>query len=498
VGSGVPDVFLSYNREDQAVARRFAEAFEREGFSVWWDVGLKTGEAYDQVTEKALREAKAVVVLWSKRSVESRWVRAEATLADRNKTLVPCMIEPCERPIMFELTQTAELGHWAGDAGDRVWSAFLGDVRRFVGNARLSRAAPASASALVDEAVRYRERGGAPSLALLPFTNRSGLKEDDVFALGMVEDVVDALSQSVNVRVLASTATASFRKEAITDLAAVGRQLGVRYLLEGNVRRSGPNLRVSAQLVEAGSGAILWTQKFDRPLSELAALQEDLVLEVAAHLDSQVHRLEMERALRKPADLTAWEALTRAISSFRQLRPEDVAFGIEEAQRAVAIDPDYAAAQAMLALQWALDYVLFKPDDPEEVKRIRWHADRAVSLEPDNPVVLGFVAQALNMIGQPQEALLRSQRAIRLSPNYGYAHFVQALSCTFLNRPDEALEHLDIHDRTAPGSSLQYIDDFFRGYAHMRAGDLGAAIAAFDHSTLLNPEPGFGYVYAAE
>ncbi len=301
---------------------------------------------------------------------------------------------------------------------------FLGDVRRFVGSARIPHTAPTSASAPVDEAVRYGARGGAPSVAVLPFTNRSGLKEDDVFALGMVEDVVDALSQSVNVRVLASTATASFRKEAITDLAAVGRQLGVRYLLEGNVRRSGPNLRVSAQLVEAASGAILWTQKFDRPLSELAALQEDLVLEVAAHLDSQVHRLEMERALRKPADLTAWEALTRAISSFRQLRPEDVAFGIEEAQRAVAIDPDYAAAQAMLALQWALDYVLFKPDDPDEVKRIRWHADRAVSLEPDNPVVLGFVAQALNMIGQPQEALLRNQRAIRLSPNYGYAHFV--------------------------------------------------------------------------
>ncbi len=93
----MPDVFLSYNREDQTDARRFAEALEADGLSVWWDTALRSGENYDEVTEQALRTAKAVVVLWSKRSVVSRWVRAEATLADRKKTLVPAMIELCER-----------------------------------------------------------------------------------------------------------------------------------------------------------------------------------------------------------------------------------------------------------------------------------------------------------------------------------------------------------------------------------------------------------------
>lgn len=125
-----PDIFLSYSREDQAVARRFAEAFAREGFSVWWDQTLRTGEAYDHVTEQALRAAKAVVVLWSKASAASRWVRAEATIADRNKTLMPAMIEPCDRPVMFELTQTAELSHWKGDAKDPAWQAFIADLRR--------------------------------------------------------------------------------------------------------------------------------------------------------------------------------------------------------------------------------------------------------------------------------------------------------------------------------------------------------------------------------
>ena len=133
-----PDIFLSYNREDAATAKRYADAFAAEGLNVWWDTALRSGEAYDEVTEAALRGAKAVVVLWSPRSVVSRWVRSEATIADRCKTLVPVTIEPCERPIMFELTQTAELAHWTGDVSDKAWQTFLSDVRRFVGRETLA------------------------------------------------------------------------------------------------------------------------------------------------------------------------------------------------------------------------------------------------------------------------------------------------------------------------------------------------------------------------
>jgi tetratricopeptide (TPR) repeat protein len=113
------------------VAQLFAAGFEAQGLSVWWDADLRSGEAYDEVTEQALAEAKAVVVLWSARSVASRWVRSEATQADRLGALVPVMIEPCKRPIMFELTQTADLAHWSGDQRDPAWLAFIDDVRRF-------------------------------------------------------------------------------------------------------------------------------------------------------------------------------------------------------------------------------------------------------------------------------------------------------------------------------------------------------------------------------
>jgi TIR domain len=138
-----PDIFLSYNREDAGVAKRFADALAAEGLNVWWDTALRSGEAYEEVTEAALRGAKAVVVLWSPRSVVSRWVRAEATIADRCKTLVPVMIEACERPIMFELTQTAELSHWTGDAGGtRRGRRFWGMCGRLSGGRWLQQLRP--------------------------------------------------------------------------------------------------------------------------------------------------------------------------------------------------------------------------------------------------------------------------------------------------------------------------------------------------------------------
>jgi hypothetical protein len=124
------DIFLSYARHDRATARAFAECLAEEGFKVWWDASLHSGETFDEVIERNLREAKAVVVLWSPRSVASRWVRAEATLADRRNKLVPAIIEPCDRPIVFELTHTAELSDWQGDRSDPRWRIFVHDLMR--------------------------------------------------------------------------------------------------------------------------------------------------------------------------------------------------------------------------------------------------------------------------------------------------------------------------------------------------------------------------------
>jgi hypothetical protein len=129
------DVFLSYSSSDREAARRFADGLAAEGLTVWWDAALRAGETFDEVIENALKAAKSVIVLWSPRSVTSRWVRAEATLADRRNKLVPVIIEQCDRPIIFELTHTTDLSKWDGAVSDPAWRSMVKDVRQLVEHA---------------------------------------------------------------------------------------------------------------------------------------------------------------------------------------------------------------------------------------------------------------------------------------------------------------------------------------------------------------------------
>lgn len=140
-------IFLSYSRADRPKAQVFAEALSAEGFSVWWDKVLRAGQTYDEVTEGMLRDADVVVVLWSAVSVKSKWVRTEATLGQRTSVLVPAMIEDAERPIMFELTQSADLIGWDGDRTDPRWQEFVTDIRRAAEQAAPADAKPVPAPA---------------------------------------------------------------------------------------------------------------------------------------------------------------------------------------------------------------------------------------------------------------------------------------------------------------------------------------------------------------
>ena len=321
----MPDVFLSYSRDDQATARRFAEGFERAGLSVWWDQTLNAGEDYDDVTEKALEEARAVVVLWSKKSVASRWVRAEATQADRSGTLVPAMIEDCKRPIMFELKQTADLSNWSGDTNDKDWQAYLASVRRLV-----EKGGPAVAGAPAPVAIPDRGRvspvaigigllvllaagigiwmlrthsisavapvvapgaaaAAAPgaqaqvSIAVLPFVNMSSDPEQEYFSDGLSEELLNQLAQVPELRVIGRTSSFAFKGKN-EDLRHIGEVLGVNHLLEGSVRKSGKRVKITAQLINSVDGSHLWSETYERSLDDIFAIQEEIAKTVAREL----------------------------------------------------------------------------------------------------------------------------------------------------------------------------------------------------------------------
>jgi len=189
--------FSSPTPDDAKIARLFADAFQSVGLTVWWDDALRSGEAFDESIERALREAKAVVVLWSTSSVTSRWVRAEATQADRNRTLVPVMIEACQRPIIFELTHTADLSHWHGNNEDKAWQGLVADVLRLIEAQTAPRSLqsgatlPSATTSMPSPPVPPAR----PGVVILPFVNMSGDPEQEYFSDGVTEDIITDLGR---------------------------------------------------------------------------------------------------------------------------------------------------------------------------------------------------------------------------------------------------------------------------------------------------------------
>ncbi len=490
------DIFLSYNREDQARARLFAEAFEAVRLTVWWDVTLRSGDAYDEVTEAALRGAKAVVVLWSKRSVVSRWVRAEATIADRCRTLLPAMIEQCERPIMFELTQTADLTEWHGNTNAPVWIDFLSDLRRMLerGGAHDEREAAvqrADLSPVLQATVRAERPRHSPAhrptLGILPFTNRSADPGDEEFGEAIAEDVTAALAVGRGLRVLAYGTMASLRGQVI-DVRRIGQEHGIDYIMEGNVRRLGDMLRITAQLVDSHSGAILWTQKFDRPSQQQAALLDELVVDVSAHLGVKIQSIEMDRAQKQPEPTTAYEAVKRSWAAIPKFTIPGLQKAVSAARQALTLGPTYALAESSLALALGVLYQRGGSLQPEVLDEALDHAKRALALDENHPTVLFQLSLVKSFAQQWDESLVLARRSVDLNPHMPEALQTLAGALIRFGRYDEALALLDEADRMAPRGFMYAVSLGNRCWIEFGAGRVDNAIAVA--SKILTVSPG--------
>jgi TolB-like protein len=420
----VAHLFLSYNRGDQAVARRFAEAFESQGIQVWWDVGLRSGEAYDEVTENALRTAKAVVVLWSQRSVLSRWVRAEATWADRNKTLIPCMIEPCERPIMFELVQTADLSHWRGDLQDQAWLAFVADVQRFLhADGPAPAAAPMSRPAAVPEKV----------LAVLPLDNLSDDREMQFFADGVAEEIISRLARGSRLRIIGRTSSFQFRG---AEKAKAPAALNASHVLDGSVRRAGAKVRIAAHLAEAASQETLWSERYDRSLEDIFAVQDEISEAIAAAMETAFAPVGQA-----PVDPAVYDLYLK--SSPRAYAPEELrtCVGLLEvvAQRA----PDFAEARARLAYlrSWLRFYQPYR-ERADSAAMVAADADRALAADPENPEALVAKYFVLPPFGRFVEADAMMER-VRQSARAGEMRMYAGWHLRSLGRVRESVTEIE-------------------------------------------------------
>ena len=267
------DVFVSYARSSARQAQQVAEGLRGLGYSVWIDDELPAHRTYGRVIEEQITAAKAAVVIWSADAVQSEWVLSEANRAREDRKLVQVATDKTRLPMPFDTIQCADLGDWLGDPDGPGWRKVVASVAELIGGS--ARAVPAATS----------PKGAArePVLAVLAFDNLSGDADLTYFTDGVSEEILDTVARSAGLKVIARSSSFQFRG---ADKAArhVAGELAATHLLDGSVRRSGPRVRVAAQLVDCANETTLWSKRFDRDLTDVFALQDEIAADVAAAL----------------------------------------------------------------------------------------------------------------------------------------------------------------------------------------------------------------------
>lgn len=485
-------MFISYNREDAAIARIYADSLTSAGLTVWWDATLRSGEDYDAVTENSLRTAKAVVVLWSPRSVNSRWVRAEATIADRGHTLMPVMIEPCDRPVMFELKQTVELTHWRGDVEDKAWLAFIADLRHKTGRAEpepvvSTIAAPVPAAVLTQDQTGPTSAGRS-TVAVLPVGCRGGDADLEVLAEDLTEDMTRELAHNGHFRVIAAGSMAAWRGQPI-DHKEVGRQLEARYLVEGKLQRSGKNTRLTAQLIDGNTGNVLWSTRLvtDTDGDEFSA--DTLPVAAAAQFAEQIVQREQTRAMAKRAPYSAWDHILRSAANSSHGDHNGAQIAVDEARLAVAAAPDTGLAHAVLASALAAlpESQGLRPG-AEEIREIQTETRQAIRLDGNNPSVLMALAGAYKGLGEYEICLRLARRTVELWPSSPQSYLILGNSYRLLGRTAEAVTAYRKQDQIATFDGSRNVALTCLGECLLAEGQPEAAEDALDRALTLDPE----------
>lgn len=342
-----------------------------------------------------------------------------------------------------EVRGKVEIG--CDDLGPQVLKNIAGTVRawrvRPDAGASVAAASRAQAPPLPDK----------PSIAVLPFDNMSGDVEQEYFADGLVEDITTALSRFKSLFVIARNSAFTYKGRAV-DIRQVGRELGVRYVLEGSVRRAGATLRITGQLIEAETGAHLWAEKFDGPLDDVFELQDKVASSVAGVIDPLLMDTEIRRALERPvSDLTTYDLYLRAMSLIRNWDREPVAEAIGFLEQAVARDPNYGPALASLALCHAQNFLSGWGDAAAEADKARALAHRAREAAPNDPMTVTSAAGALLNLGEDAGLLKRwVDGALARNPSHAFGWLWSGWICTVSGEAELGIDHFEMSMRLDP------------------------------------------------
>jgi len=505
-------LFLSYARADEPFARKLATALEQAGFTIWWDAMIEGGAAFGRSIAEALERADAVLVLWSKTSIDSDWVKDEAAQGRDRHRLIPLAIDGTPPPLGFRQYQTIDLSHWNGRRTapqfaslERAVAAALGqkpaaqaaqarvDRRDLLigGSAAAAIAVGGGAWLLWDRDIR--RNGEALSIAVLPFRNLSGDRAQDYFADGLTDEVRTALTRISELQVLAGTSTEEATGK--DNPKVIASALGVGFLLNGSVQRAGEMVRIAIDLVDGRTGFSRWSQSVDRKLTDIFAVQSDIARLVAGAMSIQV--ATAEPAPGGTRNVSAYENYLQGRALFNLARDEtsDRA-ALTHFEMAIAEDPKFALAYA--ARSRALMVIAGEHADVSELKPLYSEAivaaRQSVGLAPDlaeGHLALGYAMFAGKM--DIRGAWPSYERAYRLGHGNADIALLYALYCSRAGRPDEAKKAVERAVLLDPLNPRAFHAQGSVAYAARRFAD---ALPPLQRALQLNPKMTFAHSLA--
>ena len=398
-------VFLSYAREDVDCAKSLAQAISDAGHDVWWDRHLHGGSRFAAEIDKALKDAEAVVVLWSETSVDSAWVQDEAAEGRDSGRLVPVALGSVKPPLGFRQFHTIALGSWSGSDAPETMDELLDAIGRTCGaNPATEKAAAAGPGKISAKA----------SICVLPFVNMSGEAEQEYFSDGISEDIITDLSKVSALSVVARNSAFMFKGQTV-DVKEVAKNLGVSHVLEGSVRKAGNRVRITAQLIDGAAGDHVWADRFDRDLTDIFEIQDEISKAIVDAL--RVKLLPKEKSAIESRGTSSADAYNLYLmarqqwitGTFGDPRREEAILRL--CRQATLLDPDYAEAWGLMALaQLDLRFVHSQQTDALPA------AERALELNPDLAEAHCIKARYLEEQGKADEAEQQMRTALKLNP----------------------------------------------------------------------------------
>lgn len=374
------------------------------------------------------------------------------------------------------------------------------ELKNIPGSRRAYSVSPSSPG--VDRANREADQAplvprGRPSLAVLPFTNMSGDPEQAYFADGVVEDIITALSQVRRFFVIARNSSFTYKDRAI-DIRQVGRELGVQYVLEGSIRRSGNRIRITGQLIEAATGRHVWADRFDGAVEDVFELQDRITEQVAGAVAPHLLEAEVARVIRRPVEnLDAYDLFLRALPEIRSMTRDGVERAIALAERALSLDPEFAVAAALGAWAYTLRAAHSWREDPDrERAQALALAHRALQFGQDDADALAMAGYTIGFLGEDLGAGLAAiERALSISPSSALAHANSGWLLAYNGSLDEAVARFGAALRLSPRDPDLYRIRTGLAFALLLSGN--ASAAADQAREAVNAKPSFAPAHRA-